>query len=513
MGLKHVRYTALASALLVLCGCEPFYDPVANDDVPSSPGTVWEKKSFQVKKTFENPYTLADLSETMPLSRLLDMALYNNPSTRVSWHAARASAYAYRASLSTYYPTLLYSGSLNAQTNKGSSFASSGTGIVSSPTATTTTAAAKSIASTNLSNNLTLNYLLLDFGGRDANAELALQILYASNWQHDFVMQQVMLSVLTAYTSYLGNKGLVAAYSENLKDAEVALKAAKAMRAAGLATLNDILLAQSTLEQTRTSLYQAQGAEKISFGEILIAVGLPPDAKISVDDLPQKLPVVEISGDLSSLLEVAKQRRPDLGVAIAAIKQQEAQLAVSYSNSMPLLTANGDWSQIQFISPKKPPGYNETAFFELSFPIFQGFYYMNQQRQLRAQIQEALANLDVQVAAVSTQVVTNYYTFTSALAALPSSEAAVEYSQRAFRGFVVQYKTGTASILDVLNALTALSNARSQQVLTRTQWAASLANLAFAVGALEETSGQWEKAPPKELYQLPIRDHDESTRE
>ena len=42
------------------------------------------------------------------------------------------------------------------------------------------------------------------------------------------------------------------------------------------------------------------------------------------------------------------------------------------------------------------------------------------------------------------------------------AEAAVEYSQRAFRGFVVQYKTGTASILDVLTALTALSNARAQ---------------------------------------------------
>ena len=87
-------------------------------------------------------------------------------------------------------------------------------------------------------------------------------------------------------------------------------------------------------------------------GEILIAVGLPPDTNISVEDLPQKLPVIEISGNISSLLELAKQRRPDLGVAIAAIKQQEAQLAISYSNSMPTLTANANWNQIRFISPK-----------------------------------------------------------------------------------------------------------------------------------------------------------------
>ena len=49
---------------------------------------------------------------------------------------------------------------------------------------------------------------------------------------------------------------------------------------------------------------------------------------------------------------------------------------------------------------------------------------MNQQRQLRAQIEEALANLDVQVATVSAQVVTNYYAFTlsrSGFALFPSS--------------------------------------------------------------------------------------------
>lgn len=505
--MKLISIIALTAWLLLLGGCEPFYDPVETGDVPTSPGSVWDKKPIVVKKTAENPFTVSDLSGTMPLSRLLDIALYNNPSTRVSWNAARASAYAYRESLSTYYPTLDYIGSLNAQTQKGSAFATAGSNIIT--TTTPAPGAPTQTHSTIQSNDLSLSYLLLDFGGRSATAELALQTLYASNWQHDYTMQQVMLSVLTAYTSFLGNKGLVAAYEQDLKDAQVALDAAKVMRSAGLATLSDVLLAQSNLEQTRTSLLQAQGSEKTAFAEILIGVGLPPDSNISFEDLPQKLPVIEISGNISSLLELAKQRRPDLGIAIAAIKQQEAQLAISYSNSMPTLTGNANWNQIRFISPRKPSGYNEVAFLQLEFPIFQGFYYMNQQRQLRAQVEEALANLDVQVAAVETEVVTNYYAFTSAEAALPSAEAAVEYSQRAFRGFVIQYKTGTASILDVLTALTALSNARSQLVLIRTQWAASLANLAFSVGVLEETSGEWKKDPPKQLYQLPIRDDNE----
>lgn len=495
--------------ILLLCGCEPFYDPVFNDDVPTSPGSTWDQIPIIVKPTVENPYKLEDLSGTMSLSQLLDIALFNNPSTRVSWNAARAAAYAYHASLSPYYPWLSYNGTLGAETIKGTTsttVAAQNQGTTNPTTPAKLTSQHPQSFFTTQVNTLNLTYLLLDFGGRSANAELALQTLYASNWQHDFVMQQVMLSVLNAYTSFIGNKGLVVAFEQDLKDAQVALNAATVMRKAGLATLNDVLLTQSTLELTRTNLIQAEGAEKTSFGEILIAVGFPPDADITVEDLPQKLPVMEISGDISNLLELAKERRPDLGIAIAAIKQQEAQLALSYSNSMPILTGNANWNQIRFISPKQASGYTENAFFEVSFPIFQGYFFMNQQRQLRAQIEEAMANLDVQVSAVYSQVLTNYYAYKSAEAALPSAEAAVEYSQRAYRGFVVQYKTGTASILDVLNALTALSNARAQQVVVRTQWAAALANLAFSVGVLTESGGQWEKAPPKQLYQIPIRD-------
>ncbi len=191
-------------------------------------------------------------------------------------------------------------------------------------------------------------------------------------------------------------------------------------------------------------------------------------------------------------------------MAIAAIKQQEAQLAISYSNSMPILSATADWNQIRFIAPKKPSGYNEVAFLELNFPIFQGFDYMNQQRQLRAQIEQALAGLDVQVAAVSTQVV--YQTTTplprrKRLCPLPQQLSST--ANAPFRGYVVQYKTGTASILDMLTALTTLSNARSQLVLTRTnKWANSLANLSFSVGMPEDTSGLWEKAPPAAIIRI-----------
>ena len=122
-------------------------------------------------------------------------------------------------------------------------------------------------------------------------------------------------------------------------------------------------LAQSNLELTRTNWLQAQGVGKNflwrNFDRSWFASGYEYYlSKI----FPKSFRSIEISGNISSLLELAKQNRPDLGVAIAAIKQQEAQLAISYSNSMPISDSECRLDSSSFISPKMPSGYNEVHF-------------------------------------------------------------------------------------------------------------------------------------------------------
>jgi len=355
------------SLRLILCvalfslsaGCEFFYDPSFIGEAPGSPGSEWrgEEIVYPCKQT-EKPYTVGDLSSTMSVTQLLDIALFNNPSTRASWNAARAAAYAYRVSLSEYFPTINYfstltaesdtiggvTGSVNSSATPLSSLSTTGAITnVGTGASVTSTSSASTTPSTHIDtyfNELTASWLMLDFGGRDAQADLAFQTLIAANWEHNFTMQQVLMSVLNAYTSYIGNKALVAADETNLKDAQVTLEAAQVMRNAGLATLTDVLQTQSVVEQARMSLIQAQGAEKTAFADLMIALGLPPETKMNVQDLPQQLPVIELMGDVNSFLELAKQKRPDIGAAIAAVKQQEAQLTISYSAGMPTLTAN-----------------------------------------------------------------------------------------------------------------------------------------------------------------------------
>jgi len=509
-----LRYAFYISAIYLTSCNELKYEPAFTSDTAGAPGidVVTQKTVYYPPPSTAIPYGPEDLTKTMSVVELLNIALFNNPSTRASWNAARAAAFGYHVSLSEYYPSLGYTGIITAQNNTLST-GSSTTNIGLLPgtplqqngvTAVGVTTRQKNIYT--ILHELNMTYLLLDFGGRDANAMLALQTLYAANWTHNYTLQQVMLSVLTNYTAWLGNKGLVEADTLNVKDAEVAVKAAQVMHRAGLATLTDELQAQTLLEQAKTNLETAKGAEKTSFAQLMVALGLPADTQISIQNLPTDLPFVAIAGDVTSLIEIAKARQPDLGAAVAAVKEQEAQLAISFSAGMPTITTNGSLSRLHFIRTPNLDGHQNSINLTLNVPLFEGFFYINQQKQLRAQIQEALANLDVQVSLVSAQVATNFYAFQTAVAVLPSTEATLDFGQRAYNGFLSQYKVGTSSIIDVLNSLTTLSSARAQVVIARTNWASSLANLAFSVGMLGALDSKWVSGPPKDLYKLPITD-------
>jgi outer membrane protein TolC len=47
--------------------------------------------------------------------------------------------------------------------------------------------------------SLSLNYLLFDFGGRDASLELAQQSLQAADWTHNSTLQSVLLTAVQSY--------------------------------------------------------------------------------------------------------------------------------------------------------------------------------------------------------------------------------------------------------------------------------------------------------------------------
>jgi len=106
---------------------------------------------------------------------------------------------------------------------------------------------------------VSLSYLLLDFGGREASVESASQALAAANWNHNQAIQDVLRNVPQAYYEYIGYKAQVRASEASLKEALTSLDSTEQRRRAGVSTIADVLQARSNADQVRLTLVANRG--------------------------------------------------------------------------------------------------------------------------------------------------------------------------------------------------------------------------------------------------------------
>ncbi len=515
-------YLLLLKALLFFSftSCSSLVDPRCLGDVSYTPHESWDalaSPSFYSQKSSAcyppcgkvpslNSCCLPEEYQCPdhPLANweLIDIALSNNPQTKISWEQARSAYFVLGQAKSSLYPTINYtetfsytdttggSGSnLNNQTNRNargtSGIGGGGSGLNSGAGGSGGSKNGSSSNYRSLIEDLSISYLLFDFGGRSAQIESAKQALFAANWMQNRTLQDVMIQVLQNYYGYLGSNALLQARYEDLINAKQSLEAAEAQHEAGLNTRVDVLLALSNVMQVELAIQNQIGQSKIDRGRLANSMGLGADSCFDLVPLPDKLPIDEVKQDMCKLVSTAQFYRDDLAAAFANYQQKKADYVAVRSQGLPRVDLLADLKRFHiWRTGDNFEGHDYAAGIALSFPIFQGFYYYNRERQARAEIDIACANLQQTLSNLLLDVVTSYYQFETATETVKYSEAYLVYSKEAYELSLANYKMGVGTILNVLQAQADLSNARAQYAQARTQWVTSLANIAYATGTL-----------------------------
>lgn len=432
---------------------------------------------------------------------LIDIALRNNPDTRVTWQNARSAAFLWRSSRSPLYPEINFSEQLLFQKISGAGVgagigAATATGIVDSGNTNNdivigTGGTASRLANSSnrtynqwLISSLSVSYLMLDFGGRQAAIEAAREVLFNANWTHNREVQTVILNVLTSYYQHLEAKALLAARELDLKEAKENLESAQQQFDAGVVTIVDVLQAQSSYVNIQYQMEQLRGQTKTTLGRLATSMGMPAQAQFDVADLPEDLHMENVQKNIDELIAVAKEERPDLAAAEAYWKAQEANARVAWSAGMPTLIASGLIQDTENLNLCHVNSRYYSGSIILNVPIFQGFYYVNQTRSARANAAAAFAQWKSQEDAALLDVVTSYADFTTAAQQIKFADENFVFANKAYEAALANYKFGVNTILDVLSAEAALSNARAQKIQSRTFWIISLTNIAYATGTL-----------------------------
>lgn len=100
------------------------------------------------------------------------------------------------------------------------------------------------------------------------------------------------------------------------------------------------------------------------------------------------------------------------------------------------------------------------------------------------------------------QEVTNYYNDVYySKEAYGYAKQYLEAAKIDFRVNLEEYKAGTSTIVDLINAQTSVANAQYQLIDTEKQWYSSVANLSYSTGIL--TRKALDDIQPSEIEEIP----------
>lgn len=437
-----------------------------------APGEEWvptekeREKAFILEELPTLPEELEPVAGELTLTQLIDEALKYNPTTQQAWEDARAAAAVWAQARGLYYPQI--SGETNYQYKRSGG-----------------SSAGQDAFDEQLGNvGATLDYLLFDFGGREAEVQAAKMALMNANWNQNQAIQDVINSVAVSFYEYIGSKALVIADETNLEEAQTSLDAAELRLEAGVGNLPDVLQAKATLSQVQLDLVEDRGNVEIFRGELATNVGWPANTDFDVIQSLDDLPTQALNDNVNDLIELAMENRPDVAAVQATVREFEAELREARSNFFPEISAT---AQV-FRWWVRPDGGSSDYFtnylvgLQLTMPLFQGFTIINSVREAEAELESARAALRYQEQIVIEEVWDAYYSFRTAVQSLDTAYALLESSIESYNASLARYKSGVGDIVELLNAQTLLAEARAEEVGAKTSLFTSYADLVRAIG-------------------------------
>lgn len=463
-------------------------DPSCTGLAPYSQSSEWvaPKRTlarFQHKVTAKPPECqFPNTGSPLTVFQAIDVALSNNPDTAITWANARAAAYGLGAAESAYYPFVAVQETLyiTKQSGQTQSSVSGVNGAFSGDIGGTGGATYFET----LISQLFISYLIADFGGRCASVAMARELLYQANWLHNRELQTVMFNVLDAYYKYLGDVAAYLARLSDLEDAAVTLDAAENMQAVGVKTIADVLQAKANFSGVRLEVEKALSTMKTAMGRLARQLGLPADYVLDVQMLPEELQTNELNESIEQLMTVAQTQRPDLAATYANVREKQANLKSVQSSALPTLSALGSVERDTYLNASQFNGTIYNSALQLRAPIFVGFLFSNQIRQAKEQVRAAFAQMWNKEYDIYLEVLEAYYSYQTALANITYSEDFLKFSKQNYDVAFGNYKEGTGTILDLLNAQDTLAKARAQSIEARTLWLTSIADIAYSTGTI-----------------------------
>lgn len=449
-----------------------FAIPVLPNQLPALPPVLPEKR-------FED---VAPLN----LAQLIDIAQRENKETKQAWNRAREAALTAGEVESLLLPTIsvnVLSGYQRRRTP------------LDLPLNLGNTSVHSYIHSTIPA--LTLNWLLFDFGQREAALDGAQYLALGSNILFNASHQKVIRDVTSHYYTYNAARARAELSRQTLLNHETVLQAVRERVDAGVSTTVDLALAQQGVAQGKLLVVTNAGLERNAYLALVASLGFAPTSIVPIASTPAVTLPAANDPITEQRLQQVLSGRADIAAAYAAVRAAEAAERVAESNFKPkvFLAASLAHSRSKLdvgsLPTLNPQGASTGLLLGLTMPLFDGGLRSNQRAKAQVRVeqaQQALQQLrDLAIREVAgADVMLN--------TALQSYEAATELvatATVAYDAAFESYQHGLVSIQLATMAASQLNVAYQAQLDARYAALTAAANLAFVMGEMVAAQDQW----------------------
>ncbi|UTL92413.1 TolC family protein [Pseudomonas fluorescens] len=413
--------------------------------------------------------------QPLSLSRAVAMALCADHELQAAWRTELSSQASMEAERSAYWPTL------QGQANSGR--ANRKTRYDGFPEANSSLDARTS------GYGLSLNWVLYDFGLRDARVESARQLLNAASSSRVEKIQQVVLGTSKAFYQVQASSALLEARRSIEALAADSLRVTTAKHQAGAGERADRLQAQTTFEQAQLERVLAEGDLAIAHGALASALNLSPSAPLRLEalDEPQGQEA-RFMQSVDALMEQARQTHPSVDSARAQWASSLAKAEAERAQGRPTISLYSDYrhedTPVEQVASRQQIE-TWTVGVQVSVPIFDGFLARRRARAAEAEAAAREQDLYGAQRAIALSVWRSRQSLEARTQALVIGRRLVASAQQSHRVALGRYKAGVGSIIELLNAQNDLASAQQRRVASVVDWYTARLQLAADLGQLD----------------------------
>jgi outer membrane protein TolC len=248
-----------------------------------------------------------------------------------------------------------------------------------------------------------------------------------------------------------------------------------------------VLRAEVAVANERPALIQARNNYRITKNNLsnLLGYNLPREIWEDIPlNLTDTLDAAPYQVDLPAAIQQALARRTELVAARKTAELQRLNVVNAKAGYKPTVQAFAgyNWVNSQFSTDVGEDIRGWNAGGQLSWDIFDGMLTRGKVVQARALYEKSRTDVDDKGRQIELEVRTAYSDFIEAREVLESQQKVQEQADEALREARARADAGTSTQLDVLDAETSLTQARTTQIQALHDYAVARARLERAIG-------------------------------